>query len=477
MNQPPIGLVFSYPQGLPGLIPTGVGLDFSVRLTGVGSSTPQTDSAVFHLALDGGSFQSIPMTQIGQDLYEGTFPPQNCAETYRWYISGGLESGEQFFDPPAGAFAPFVSIAAESTEVTLRDEIEGDVSQWTVINENVIAGAWEAVDPLGTLFFSEIAAPNDDASAAAEAVKAFVTQNGLPSQAASLSDLDGGPAYLITPRFDLSGTDGVVSFAAWVYCNNAGTPSGDPLNVEVSNDDGQTWVAVMSIESTGAHWDVESFKAGDYVIPTMQMRVRFGIVDDPNNSLTEAGVDNFQISAFVCDDQPLSIVSSVPSNGSIDARQPSLPDGTNPAGWSSIELSFSGNAESLTAADFSVSVDPPGAAPMIGFVITSGNVATIQFGDAVVEYIPLTSWTTITHLASGSSVRLGYLPADVNGDGTSTPNDVLALIDVLNGVSSRPIHSTDVDRSGVSGPSDILRAIDLLNGAGAYEVFNGISLP
>ena len=97
----------------------------------------------------------------------------------------------------------------------------------------------------------------------------------------------------------------------------------------------------------------------------------------------------------------------------------------------------------------------------------------------VVLYRPIDplAWTTVTHVATGSRIRLGFLPADASGDGFTSPADILALIDSLNGVALRPVWSTDIDRSGVAAPADILGLIDLLNGAFPYASYNGASLP
>jgi len=38
-----------------------------------------------------------------------------------------------------------------------------------------------------------------------------------------------------------------------------------------------------------------SFRVGDYVTPTAQVRVRFGTSDSPNDSIVEAGVDHFVV--------------------------------------------------------------------------------------------------------------------------------------------------------------------------------------
>ena len=172
----------------------------------------------------------------------------------------------------------------------------------------------------------------------------------------------------------------------------------------------------------------------------------------------------------------IHIVSSEPSDGAIDARQPSEPDGSGMYGWSAVLLTFDGDTLGLTPESFTVTLDPPGIPPFLWIVSTDGNTAWLQFGDFAPDIFPVGHWTIITHNDSDTSVRIGYLPADVNNDRLSNANDVLALINALNGFGY-PLHVTDIDRSGVANASDILRVIDLLNGAGAFDVYLGASLP
>lgn len=172
---------------------------------------------------------------------------------------------------------------------------------------------------------------------------------------------------------------------------------------------------------------------------------------------------------------PIEIVSSVPANNSIDARQPSTLAGgcADTPGQASIEITFDGAAAGLDSSDFTVTTNPAGTAPTITNVAINGNTATLTLSSR----IALGKWTVFTHVDSGTSTRLGYLPADVNNDKTSSPVDILKLIDHLNGVVTYEIWQTDIDRSGVTNPADILRVIDLLNGADCYDVWNGVSIP
>jgi hypothetical protein len=169
-------------------------------------------------------------------------------------------------------------------------------------------------------------------------------------------------------------------------------------------------------------------------------------------------------------DETLQIVSSHPPGGSIDAREPSTTDG-----WSSLTVDFNDNPAQLTAADFTIDISGIGTTPQIaGVTPLGGNQLLIEF-DTI---LPVGAWTQVHHVASGSMVRLGVLPADVDADGTSNSLDLLILIDHLNGIGDPPPSwSTDINRSGTTEPLDILRTVDLLNGAGAFDPWNGRTLP
>jgi len=167
-----------------------------------------------------------------------------------------------------------------------------------------------------------------------------------------------------------------------------------------------------------------------------------------------------------------NLLSAIPANNAIDARQPSNPDGSQPAGWDSVDITFSGAASILNAADGSVSA-LGGSAPAVLSVVANGSVMTVRFA----QPISPGAWTTIRYLPKGTTIRLGFLPGDVNGSAYSGVIDLMALIDAINGVTARPIPSIDINRSGQANVQDIRREIDLLSGNGAYEVWGGRSLP
>ena len=65
-----------------------------------------------------------------------------------------------------------------------------------------------------------------------------------------------------------------------------------------------------------------------------------------------------------------------------------------------------------------------------------------------------------------------------DGDGVNSAQDILTLIDALDGsIDLPPEWRIDMDRSGKLTPADITRQLDLFNGAESYEPFLGATLP
>lgn len=189
------------------------------------------------------------------------------------------------------------------------------------------------------------------------------------------------------------------------------------------------------------------------------------------------GVLNLPVSGKVTAPN-FAIISSTPATGEIEAR--SYASFTLP-GWTSIDATFTLSEKecslpTLFPDEFTIfEADGTGAPPILQEVIPlSPNSVKLNFG---MPFVEVGARVTVVHNASGSSVCLGWLPGDVNGNATSSPHDILALIDAINGVRPRPIYSTDINRSGLLEPADILLLIDMLNGALWFDVWNGVSLP
>jgi hypothetical protein len=54
------------------------------------------------------------------------------------------------------------------------------------------------------------------------------------------------------------------------------------------------------VAGTGNSWQNGSFIVSSFVTPSANVQVRFSTMD-PGSSVTEAGIDNFQVETFECD--------------------------------------------------------------------------------------------------------------------------------------------------------------------------------
>jgi hypothetical protein len=296
MNVPPLGVAYSYPNGRPEyLVPEETTtFDVQTAITGGGSIVPGT--ALLFYSVDNGAFESAPLADQGSGLYTATLPAVSCRSSVRYYLSGDLSNGPIFTDPPTAPAATFSASAIDSIETVFEDGIEGSVVGWSVVNTSVTSGGWVAVDPIGTVNSGAVAQPEN----AFEGTKCWITGNGVVGGSATAADLDGGPTVLTSPTFGLEGQDGVVSYARWFYCDDVGVTGADSLIVQVSNDNGANWVIVETVTTNAGEWVPFSFTVGDFVTPTATMQVRWVVSDNPNNSVTEAGVDAFLVEVLSC---------------------------------------------------------------------------------------------------------------------------------------------------------------------------------
>jgi hypothetical protein len=294
MNLPPFGLQFEYPDGLPSLVTPEQSTVIPVELRPVGGATVTT--ATLFVSIDGGPFNSVPLTFTGSgDLYEATLPPADCAQHYDFYISANIAQGGTFVDPPGAPAQTHSSVAAVGTSMIMIEEVEGSVSTWsTVDHASVTTGTWEQAVPNGTLVGAAPAAPSEDAQSGPGKVRAFVTENGEPGGAASAADVDGGPVDLLSPPFNLAGADAIVSYYRWFFSTGS-----DTLTVWVSND-GSSWQLVETVSGSANTWRKMSFQVGDFVTPSSTVQLRFRTSDNPDDSITEAGIDLVTVEAYLC---------------------------------------------------------------------------------------------------------------------------------------------------------------------------------
>ena len=308
MNVPPINVTFSFPAGRPSVAAPGAAANFRVRTAVAGGGSIVAGSVRLWWRVDGGAWQSQQLPSAGGNDWQASLPAFACGNQVSWYVSAQLSNGgtTTYTEPAAGQSGPAGLSVQTGTGTPVATDFEGVTSDWTVANEGgLTTGAWVVATPIGTTSGTYAAAPSSDASAVG--TKAFVTQNG--SGTANTLDVDVGTTRLTSPSYDLSGSvDATVSFWAWYFCSDA-APAGstpaevDPLVVQASADGGATWATVMSITTypTPNAWVRTSVQLGS-ILPslTAQVQVRFSVSDTPDNSITEAGIDDFSLMVTTC---------------------------------------------------------------------------------------------------------------------------------------------------------------------------------
>jgi hypothetical protein len=306
MNVPPIGMTFAYPGGRPQVVAPGQPTPFRVSISPVGGGTVVPGSAKLWTKRGGGEFVPAPLMPQPDGSYMGGFPPLPCGEEVRWYVTAGLSNGASSYADPATAPSQPHSLSIQTGTSTMHATAFEDGTQgWNVVNEGALTtGTWQLAVPVGTTNGTYASAPAADASSAG--TRAWVTQNGSPGGTASTADVDGGTTRLVSPSFDLSAAaSATVSYSAWYFCSDA-PPAGsnpgevDPLVVEASADDGATWAVIDTVSSYPVP---NAWTRRSVALPALSsaVRIRFSISDTPDNSITEAGIDDLSFQVAICE--------------------------------------------------------------------------------------------------------------------------------------------------------------------------------
>jgi murein tripeptide amidase MpaA len=283
-------VTIEFPNGRPAYVGPGVDtiIDFAI-LPAVQNVDPN-GASVFVRTTAGGSFTEYAVTHMGGDDYRAVLPARSCGDDTEYYFVATGDAGG-VVRSPAGAPDAFYSAPVGTATEIFDDNFETDTG-WTVQSQNLDTGEWVRVDPNGTS-----AQPEDD-NPEGTGTYCYVTGQGSAGGSVGEADVDGGPTSLISPVFDLTTVpNATISYYRWFY-NDDGD---DTLVVEVSDDDGGSWTTVETVASEPA-WAFHSFDVADYVNLTATVRVRFSTADQPNNSITEAAIDDVYVFSFTCDD-------------------------------------------------------------------------------------------------------------------------------------------------------------------------------
>lgn len=306
LAEPP-AMRFEHVEPFPTRLIPGRTNSFVVRIASVAEEVVPA-SARLMFRRGPGLFDAFPLTPLDDDLYLVTLPATECEAAtaeplatteplaVEFFLSATGSGGGHVRDP---LDAPTTVYSAEAVvrQALFVDDFESDLA-WTVEAEgSETKGGWCREAPVGTT-----AQPGFDHSPDGGTLCYFTGQHteGLNDGA---GDVDYGPVRLTSPAIELPAVDDVeVSYARWFYWNGLGAE--DSLIVELSRDNGTTWTTVETVSSSG-EWNVHRFRLSEFPQAAGdRLRVRFTTADLPNDSLTEAAIDDFRVEALRCSVPP-----------------------------------------------------------------------------------------------------------------------------------------------------------------------------
>jgi choice-of-anchor B domain-containing protein len=282
-------LVFGFAQDLPEVINPGEATPIVTTIT-EDQITLDPNTVRLHVSINGGPFDALTMSPDGNGGFTANLPASECFDHVNFYLSAGATDGRTFNSPFGAPVETYAADVRTGTVVAFDDDMEEIIPGWTVANENLQTGAWVRVNPNGTG-----AQPEDDADA--NGTMCYVTGQGNPGGGIGDADVDGGPTRLLSPTLDLSASpEAAIEYTLWYYSDQGV----DTFYTHISNNNGQSWTQVESIFGGAGGWQEKTFRVADFVTPTNQVRVRFSASDNPNDSITEAGLDDFRVVIHEC---------------------------------------------------------------------------------------------------------------------------------------------------------------------------------
>ncbi len=280
---PPID--FDYPDGLPALLHLQ-GDVIRVRVIAGNGGSPLAGTGRVFVDV-GGGFVQAAMSEVSPNVYDALIPKSNCGDTVRYYFRAQSTGGATVSDPLNAPSTFHSALSAESVSNAFADNFQTDLG-WTVSNlPTLTTGEWQRGVPVGG---GDRQDPATDADGSGQC---YVTGNTDGN-----FDIDSGSTTLTSPVLDASAPNASLAYSRWFVS----TGTDDTMVVQVSDDDGASWVTLETATGTPQAWVAREFRIDQIagVSPSNQFRVRFTAGDFGTLSVVEGGVDGVKILIINC---------------------------------------------------------------------------------------------------------------------------------------------------------------------------------
>ncbi len=303
-------LSLSLPDGLPSFVDPDGGTTIAVHVENL-SGTHDEGSGTIWVRTDGG-FNSYTMDYAGDGLYSGTVPASECGTGVDIYFSAQTTSGVTVVLPNGAPSNHYTVLsAAGDSEVSFSDDFETDLG-WSVGGSSTGSGdgRWQRGTPAGG---GDRGDPPTDADGSGQC---YLTGN-----ADGNTDVDDGSTILTSPQMDASG-EKVLGYWRWYDNSFGGSPYADTFVIEISDDNGSSWMNLETVGPTGS--EVEGgwyYKECTLVAiagfhPNAEFRARYTASDLGAGSVIEAAVDGITLLEIDCEGD--ACVGDVNADGTVD---------------------------------------------------------------------------------------------------------------------------------------------------------------
>jgi hypothetical protein len=281
-------MTFDFPAGLPAALDSAGGQEILMTATSpAGASAPAAVKMLWKYEGDA-SASAIDGVLVSGTTYRFVTPAFDCGERVLYGFSARMGAAGGMGTWPASLPRQWISAPTSSLDLVLwADDFETDRS-WATSAQDATDGFWVRGTPYGGGFQGD---PLIDADGSG---RCFVTGN------IEGSSVLNGSVTLTSPPLDATmAINPTIAYARWFANLTNSIPDQGTMTVELSSDDGQTWVEVETVGPAGTTpgWVTRTVSVLDHVDPSSTLRVRFTVRNTDPANVVEAGVDAVRLLA------------------------------------------------------------------------------------------------------------------------------------------------------------------------------------
>lgn len=282
-------LSFSFPGGIPYLLPPEEESEVAVEVKGTGTGLPLSGTGQLYYAINGGAPTSVAMSETAPNEYVGILPALPCGSYLDYYFSAEETTNGVIFyriEEPLHAYP------SDLVDTAFYDGFETDLG-WTISG-----GEWELGTPTGD--GGNWGPPDPDAAYAGESVLGYNLEGDYGNFL---------PEYHVTsPPINCGGlSDTRLTFWRWLGVER---PAYDHAYLRLSTD-GSSWTTIWQndFEVKDTIWTQQLFDISDLVDGETTVYVRFTMgTTDPGYNGCGWNIDELSVvgnackGAFACGD-------------------------------------------------------------------------------------------------------------------------------------------------------------------------------